>query len=369
MSPAHRYLLVLIWLVPVLSQARPDSTVAYGWLPIVSFNTDDGFIGGLEMQRFDYRGMRPFRSFTRLTTYATGAGAYTISGLWDRPSAFGTDLRLALDLHLSRFDGNFYPGLSRSHPWVDALADTGDHFRFGTRSVNLGAAIRLPLQDLGDLKTGFRWHYDRPVNRTPGGFMNTERPSGWDGSRLLLLETGWVRDRRDSEFRADRGHRIDAGLAWALPAASTHRAALLQMDLRNYQALNRSDQRPVWAAMRLKYQQVFGDAPFWMVPSVGGRDTVRGIPWRRFVAESVASANVDLRSWLIRLPDWKLEGGLSLFADAALLDAARPADHAWVGAVGVGGMASVFTPDFILTYELGFSAYGTALYLGSALAF
>ena len=99
---------------------------------------------------------------------------------------------------------------------------------------------------------------------------------------------------------------------------------------------------------------------------------MRGYMFRRYVSDNALSYTLELRSWLFKLPFKNIELGGTAFMDAGRVFSNQNwrnmlSNHKVT--LGLGGVMSIFTPDFILKYEMGFSEEGTGILLGSGFSF
>ena len=99
---------------------------------------------------------------------------------------------------------------------------------------------------------------------------------------------------------------------------------------------------------------------------------MRGYMFRQFVSDNALSYSMELRTWLLEIPFKNIELGGTAFIDRGRVFT----NENWRGmfsnhkvALGLGGVMSIFTPDFILKCEMGFSEERTAIYLGTGYSF
>ena len=374
----RRLLFGLILILITHSLSAQDSLrtgLKYGLLPLVSFNTDDGFYLGGELQRYDYRGPAPFKSYTIVRGSYKSIGAFGLTVQRDQVRTFGTDLRTASDLVVSQNLGDYYLGDTEKYGFNKARFDTSQYYAFKSFRTTVGTVTRYPLRfEEGisriDVKAGLRFVYESPWGTPQNRFMHAANISGSDGAFLTFLETGIFIERRDSEFRAVRGYSVDVGMKYSPPGISTHHTLQTGVNLKGFLPL--TSQIPITLATRFNFQNTVGDTPYWFKPTLGGSGTIRGYMYRRFVSDNAISYSVELRSWLLKF-DWKnLELGLTGFYDAGRVFT----NQNWGSilrnhnkALGFGGVMSIFTPDFIMKYEMGFSKDGAGVYLGTGYSF
>ena len=115
-----------------------------------------------------------------------------------------------------------------------------------------------------------------------------------------------------------------------------------------------------------------GDTPYWFMPYLGDGSTLRGYMYRRFSSDNSLSYSVELRSWLLKIPFKNIELGVNLFADGGRVFTNENWDSIFNEhklTLGFGGVMSIFTPDYILKYDIGFSDDGIGIYLGTGYSF
>lgn len=359
----------------IFAQDSLRTGIKYGLLPLVSFNTDDGIYLGGEVQRYDYRDQLPFRSYTVVRASYKTIGAFGLAITRDQVRTFGTDIRTASDLLITQNLGDYYFGDTEKFEFNRARFDTSNYYAFKSFRVNVGVVSRYPLQfgegiSRLDFKVGLRFVYETPWGTPSSRFMHQKNITGSEGAFLSFIETGIYLERRDSEFRAVRGYSIDAGVKYAPPIIGTHHTLLNNVQLKAFIPV--VEELPISLAMRISLQTTVGDTPYWFKPSLGGVGTIRGFIYRRFVSDNALSYSVEVRSWLLKFPWKNLEFGLTAFADGGRVFT----NQNWRGifnhhnsSLGLGGVMSIFTPDFIMKYEMGFSKEGAGVYLGTGYSF
>lgn len=370
----------ILMLLPIIVWAQ-DSTrtgIRYGFLPIASFNSDNGIILGGEVQRYDYRGQTlPFNSYTRISTNYSTDGAFSLYIFRDQVQTFDTDVRAGFDIFTNQSFGNYFLGDTELYDFENTRFENTDFYTFKSFRVNTGAFSRFPLSlDEGisriDLKTGLRVVYETPWGTPQNRFINQEKITGHEGAFLTFLELALVIERRNAEFRAQEGFLIEFGSKVAPPGISTHVTAENYLRALGFMPISFPLLKSLTLASRFTLQNTIGDTPYWFVPALGGSDTIRGVMFRRFASENAVSYSIELRSWVFSIPFKNIELGMNIFVDGGRVY--RNDDWSSLFkehnlALGFGGVMSIFTPDFILKYDLGFSAEEMGLYLGTGYSF
>ncbi|MBO6535988.1 MAG: hypothetical protein JJ966_07160 [Balneolaceae bacterium] len=370
-------ILVFTFIGSVQAQDSTRTGIKYGFLPLLSFNTDDGVYLGGEVQIYDYGAMLPFDSYTRVNaTYRTN-GAFGLYMYRDQVRTFGTDVRTGMDVLLSQNFGNYFFGDTEEIEFSQARFDTSKFYSFKSFRAASGISTRFPISfgegiSRFDLKTGLILVYESPWDLAEGSFMQQQKFTGYDGAFLSLMELGLVLERRNNEFVAQRGYKIDVGTKVAPPLISTNVTAENYFIFVGFLPVLEYKGRSLTLASKFALKNTVGDTPYWFLPSLSGSDNIRGVYYRRFSSDNAISYSLEARTWLIPIKYKNINLGLNFFIDGGRVFKNDDwggilSDH--IHSLGLGGVMSIFTPDFILKYEMGFSEIGTGVYLGTGYSF
>jgi hypothetical protein len=123
-------------------------------------------------------------------------------------------------------------------------------------------------------------------------------------------------------------------------------------------------------AFRVGGQKVFGRYPYHEAASIGGSDSVRGLPTHRFLGDASLHGSGELR-FVLRERDDRLIGRFGVFG---LFDAGRvflegESSDRWHSAVGGGLWFSVVEPKYLVTLAAARSEARVRLYLQGGFAF
>lgn len=375
----YPFLLSLVLLISVAVYAQDSTRVGtkIGFLPALSFNSDNGIYIGLQSQIYNYGDYQPFESYSRINVSYQSIGAFGISLFHDKVKTLGTDIRSSYDFLMSQNLGNYYFGDTEEIPFEKARFDTTSYYAFKSFRTSTGVSTRFPIyfgegNSRFDLKTGLRIVYEKPWDINPNSFISNQKYAGYDGSFVTFLEFGLLYEARDNEFVSQRGIRIDVGTKIAPPLLSTHVTAENYLSLKAFYPLLTSRKRSLTLASRFFLQNTVGDTPYWFVPKIGSGGTIRGVFYSRFSSDNAISYSIEARTWLIPINYKNINLGLNFFVDGGRVFkndnwGGFLADH--IHSLGFGGVMSIFTPDFILKYDLGFSEIGTGIYLGTGYSF
>ncbi len=374
----RNYILFILFLFTcVEARSQSQDSVRYGFLPSFAYDSDNGIYAAMDIQRFNYGDgtLKPYQTFGKYRVSYTGNGAYTLSGSRDHVRTFGTDKRSSVDAYISQNYGNYFPGYTTQGNFSKERFDTTSYYQFNSFLLNVGAETRIPITEIvglkrTDVKIGFRVVHEKPFDLEPMSFMNTSRPTGWNGSTYSLFELAYIKERRDSEFRPQNGYTFVAGLKTALPVISTNMMGLVYSDIKFFHEITRSNEVPSLVfAQKFTVHHTLGEIPYWFAPSLGGSPSLRGFIYRRFVGKGSAQSSTELRSWLLKLPWLESQVGVSTFMDNGMVFDGSFENAQGGTTFGFGGFMSIFSRDYILKYEMGFSREGVGVSIGSGFAF
>lgn len=371
------FLVLLIIPASLFAQDSLRTGARYGFLPEVSFNSDDGiFIGG-ELKTYNYGNglVLPYKSFSRTRLNYKTNGAFTVSHRQTLVNFLDTDYRFYYKVFASQNFSNYFLGDTDKQDYNAEVFDTTSFYFFKTFKLDIGAIVRTPFTrgdglDRFDLKTGISFVYETPWGNPEDSFINTGKIEGAEGATLTIIDIGLVLERRNSEFRAHKGFLIDLGTKYVPPVISTHHT--IENYIKALGFLPLTKRIPTTLAARFRFQNTLGETPYWLTPALGGGNTIRGFIYRRFTSDNALSYALELRSWLIKIPYKEINLGVHVFTDGGRVfsnDNWKSILRNHKHSLGFGGVMSIFTPDYILKAEMAFSEDGIGIYLGSGYSF
>ena len=251
-----------------------------------------------------------------------------------------------------------------------------DFFGFGNDTDPEGSEVFTPRGFVAELsvenqfsgrwRTGprLRVRTREIVETVEGGTLESLRPNGADGADVVALGWGLVHDGRDQVFYPRNGWWMRVGSDVALTSLGSDDAFTAHLlDLRVYRGLGDG---PFTAAARVVAQHTAGDAPFDVLPVLGGAQLLRGYFGGRFLDRTLYALQTELR-----VGHWKRLGAVT-FAEfgrvANGLDALSFDDlHASFGV----GLRLQLSPEEKLHVraDLGFTEDGGGFYLAFLEAF
>lgn len=356
----------------------PADSVKYGYLPALGYSSDTGFVGGGLVSRYHYReGVQPFQSFMQSAAIATTKGLFSFLLAYDQVETFGYPVRTRSQIEFGRILETTYFGLGNDSSFDDELWKDGYYF-FENYFVGLQLGARKVIWENPerkgthlDLLGIVDFHRISPQTRNAQNLLVDQNPDYIDGTWLLLPGIGLQWENSDSEFAATRGNKVKLELRASPGLVSPH--ALWNVQFFASQYASAKIIFPVTAAFRVNYNHAGGDVPFWFAPYAGGEYSIRGYPQNRFRGDAALSYSAELRTWLIQVPSAGFRLGGHLFTDGGRVyesDRIIPdffKEHHRT--LGLGSAMSLFTYDFIVRADLGFSDEMSRFYLGIGYTF
>lgn len=372
-------LFAIISLIPVtvfsqLISDDDDSGTNYSVVPVVGYTTDSGFVGGILIQRIEYRNnQRPFYSNTTFDVTGSTRGQWVASLDHERLDLFGTKIRNRTLLEFELDPISTFFGLGNNTSFSVDDFDEGIYFLKRNFAL-LSFSARKKL-----FNTSENGNLDGVV-RLKGSYTNTddrgsdtrfvsEQPVGFNGGWVNMLGIGLVSDSRDSEFAPTRGGRFEIGAnVSGRLVGSDYSFTDYFADLRIYTPIFLD----IIIAQRLEVKHSMGDVPFWELPMIGNQNGLRGYAQDRFRGDSSVLHMIEVRRWLFSFFEDEIKIGGHIFTDTGRVFSEFDSSalfgnlkNTW----GFGGTMSVLSPDLIVRGELGFSNEDYRIYAGLGYAF
>lgn len=373
----NRLILLIFCLLPtiVAGQDSLRTGVKYGFLPVLSFNTDDGLLLGGELKRYDYRNALPFKSYTRVALNYYTDGAFGLSFNRNEIDFLNSGKRVSFNVFTGQNYTDYFLGDTDKLGFDEERFDSSLFYSFKSFRADVGSYIRISVSKKSpteriDLKTGVRFIYETPWGTPTSRFIYNNDIVGSEGSFLTLADIGMVFENRKSEFNTQEGYYIELGSQYALPGISTHHTIHNKFLGLSFIPIKTSV--PVTIASRLSLQNTLGETPYWFLPFLGGGSSLRGYMYRRFTSDNAIFYSLEIRSWLLKIPFKNIELGANLFLDGGKVFSKQNWNEVFIQhkhTLGFGGVISIFTPDYILKYDIGFSEEGVGIYLGTGYSF
>ena len=359
-----------------------DSTVT-GLIPALSYSTEVGIVGGLIWSKLSYGKKQPFKENIAVTALASTKGLAGLNFFLDQFCSFNCADRLILNLVLNRFlEDQYYGVYTNTRLNLNNNPRRFEYHSF-TMKINLEyrmSAKKLPLKNeslintlSGFLSTDF--YYKTPWSNDSDKLIMLQQPSGYKGAHGFWLGLGGLIDTRDNEFYPNQGWYSKQQLKGSLkPILSDFTQSIFLSDTRFYYDFKLII--PIVFAQRISYQWSNSNSktPYWSFPSLGGEEYLRGYLDNRFLVPQFWATNTELRTWLIDLDSYGVKIGGTLFLDAGSFTNERTmlsgdwSDNLKYTA-GLGGLVTLFSPDFILRVDLGLSEEGYGIFFSTGVLF
>ena len=356
----------------LIEQAGADS-VRKAFFPVAGYSSDVGLMGGLIYSRYDYTGnIRPFNNYIKSTAIASTKGFIKFAGLYEQTQTFGTDTRSSYRLLFDRLANDNFFGIGNNTTYSEQQWED-EYYYFESIGFSFDISFRKPFysdrDSRLDLLAGLGTDYEIPYVRQTNSSFNQLMPNGSKGGFVNYLSTGFIWENRDNEFDPQSGNRAQLKIRFAPKYLSEYALTTFRLDLRQYFYVFDF----LTIANRLEARHAAGDVPYWRLPTLGDDYSLRGYPLNRFQGNSSISYNLELRSWMFTFPEYAVKIGVHLFTDAGRVfteeDNAADLFKDYKQTFGFGGALSLFSPDFILRGEMGFSEDVSRIYVGVGYTF
>jgi outer membrane protein assembly factor BamA len=320
--------------------------------------------------------LTPFKNQLSGTLVGTTKGLFSFSLQYEQVETFGRPIRTRNSISLGRVRESTYFGFGNNSTFDKALWDEGYYFYenyFGL--VELYARNPIWTEARGahlDVVFVSNLSMESPQLNDVQNRLSADKPDYVDGLWVWETGTGLVWENRDNEFAATRGNFARFEVRVAPGLVMNNSSWQVQFEASQY-ATQKIWLFPVTAAIKLGWHQAGGETPFWRLPQAGGEFSLRGYAEGRFIGDASLYYTAELRTWLIQYPDLGFRLGGQLFTDGGRVFAVDQItkdffkDHKRT--FGLGGAMSIFTNDFIVRGDLGFSDELARFYLGIGYTF
>lgn len=330
------------------------------------------------MSRYKFEdGIAPFYSYLHVNAIISTKGLISSSFLFDKPRFLGKKQRFTSEFYVSRFLQSQFYGIGNYAPLPDALQDSSDFYFYRSFSTGIELLLRRPVlkhstKNKLDIYGVANFEYRTPWGNDNRQYIIQQQPLGVDGMRAISLGGGLVWENRDSEFEPTKGNYAKAGIKVGNSIfGSSADYFLFESDVRAYTHFFLL--KKITFANRLSFQHSSGNVPYWLLPELGGEETMRGYPENRFRDDNTLLLNTELRTWLLEFPEYDVRLGGTLFMDIGRTFANKTAFGDVIGDLnytfGFGGTSSFFNDNFILRGDIGFSGEGYGIYFTAGYLF
>ena len=360
------------------TSTAPKDSVKIGFLPALGYSSDVGILAGGVFSRYHYQeGVNPFKNQLTGSALATTKGLFSLSLQQQQVETFGRNIRTRSSLSLGRIREATYFGFGNNTSFDKTLWEDGFYF-YETYFGLVELYARKPIWKSTSGTAKLDWVFvtnlsmESPQLGSEANQLSQDNPEFVDGLWVWESGTGLVWENRDDEFAATRGNfaRFEVRVAPGLIMDNSSWQV-------QFQASQYATQKiwifPVTAAVKLGWHQAGGETPFWRLPQAGGEFSLRGYAEGRFIGDASLYYTAELRTWLIQYPELGFRLGGQVFTDGGRVFTHDEImseffnDHKRT--FGLGGAMSIFTNDFIVRGDLGFSDELARFYLGIGYTF
>lgn len=357
----------------IFTETTPRDSINFAFSPVLAYTSDEGFVFGGMGSRTDYRNnVLPYWSYFSTKALVTTKGFLELDVHYDKIKTFGSNIRSSFYFYGLRNTEDTYFGIGNDTPFSKHL---WDHNYYRLKTVEFGAQYkgRDPLYVVNGWKHRLDVlmlagsGYEIPYPRTVLNSFNLAPPLGKKGGWVNYIGTGLQWENIDNEFIPTIGNR--ASISFRLMPhflLSDYQFGKLNASVTQY--LHFFLIRQVVVAARIEWNEIFGNAPFWELPYLGDDMTLRGYPEYRFRGKASLIYNLELRTWLFSIPEYKIRVGGQLFIDSGKIYNNRNDFRNFFldqkHALGFGGALSLESKDFFIRGDVGFSPDLFRIYAG-----
>lgn len=378
-----RKILILLFLLllsasSLFAQMMPGEvgadSVTSAMFPVVSYSSNEGLIGGVLYNRYDYQGnVEPFNNYLESSALVSTKGFIEFDARYEQTRTLGKEVRSLVDLSFHRFTTDHFFGIGNNTTFTEQQWND-EYYYFESIGFGIEYKLRRPVyaneNRQFDLMAGVGSEYNISYIRQQESSFAEAMPNGSKGGWVNALNTGFIWENRDSEFDPHTGNRAEFELRFSPDLISKYALTTARLELRQYFYLFNL----LTIANRLEARTSGGNVPYWEFSSLGNNETLRGYPLNRFQGNTSVAYNLELRSWLVRFPRaYNLKFGGHLFTDFGRVMTGRDDFNdlfeGYHQTIGFGGTMSIFHPDFIFRGEIGFSEDVSRIYIGIGYVF
>jgi outer membrane protein assembly factor BamA len=319
-------------------------------IPFLFSYPETGLGGGLKLRWQDPMGAPGYTDLTALTSVK---GQSDLDGTWERDS-LGGRWRLKVFGEVGKFPGKWF---GTGDPPSDSLEGVytpryvGGYFqatRLLPEGFTLGARTRLE-------ETSIRTDGRGIFARTPDWYG---AKGGTDFDLTFVAE----HEGRDSRSNPSEGSFASIQFLTGLPGGD------FEWNDATFDASEATSMGSFTAVGRVHHEEAWGEVPFWQVPALGWRKSLRGLPDKRLRGRAVQCVGLETR--------WNAGTFHGVPLQPALFgEVGRAGDHdeVWTSdlrwAAGLGLRCPLAQGKAVLRADYGWSDYGSGLYIDFGQAF
>jgi hypothetical protein len=330
----------------------------------LSANGDVGVIlrGGLNKVRYGFRRYPHASRMALIGEYATGIGAWRVTGLLDKRRE-ESSIHLTAVARMSELEVINFHGFGNDTP-----EGPSEFFEARQRQWLLHPAVTLAMGLRSDLFLGPIIQYSQ-TDSTADRFLSEQRPYGFGDFGQAGLRLGLYSDGRNRSKDPSRGLLFDLS-ATVYPAIwdVTSTFGVLSANTGAYYTLP-VPVHPV-LALRAGARKIFGEFPFHEAAFIGGRASVRRLDRERYAGDAslfgMAELQIPVARFTLVLP---LDVGVYGYGDAGRVYVDGESPGGWHKAAGLGLWIGVLNPATAISLEFGDQRGRSGLRIRTGLTF
>jgi outer membrane protein assembly factor BamA len=207
------------------------------------------------------------------------------------------------------------------------------------------------------------------TDHTPGRFINTIQPYGFEDFGMAGMRVALHHDVRDQPRQPRRGMLVDFSATYYPEAWDVESAfGSLVASVATYVTLP-VPLKPI-LALRGSGKRVLGDFPYFEAAFVGGGGSVRSLEAQRYAGDAALAATAELRiplaSFSLILP---LDVGVFGLAETGRVYLDGESPGGWHGAMGGGFWIGVIDPTSALSFSFTNNQERTGIFIKAGLSF
>lgn len=355
------FLSLLFWKADVYSQNNEYTSSAdsnsVAILPGAGYDSDGGFALAALYQKITYNpNWSPYKKLFRVQGNATSKGNFSFRSDYEFRTLNKT--RFNSTVFGERVESAYFFGVGTDSEFNKSLWDQ-KYYDYSRWYGLIRTEIAIPAKkkhfpsDFWLIQSDIQYFSS---DAKEGSLFSQNPPNmrieGWANR----FGGGFYSDKRNDPFRPLEGYQLKMTASIA-PSFLGNKASYLHINATGSLYTSFHFIKDITFAGRLRYWQAIGDPPFFDTPFIGGQYDLRGYPFERFRDKGVLNYNLELRTWLFKLPFWNIEAGGQLFLDGGwIFDQPSNIDPtAMKWNAGFGGISTVFRSDFLIRADFGFS--------------
>lgn len=343
----------------------------YQIFPSLTISSDDGFLFGGFIDYWTYSFNKyPYSTFHQADFYySTLLNSYSINyngtfnNLFDKHSLKISASKTEIEY------GNFF-GFGNDTKYSKDLFEK-DYYRARNEIVKISSSILFNRKSMSNFEAGLTyWYYEaQEINLN---LLQTYKyfNYGLNGIKLLSLDFSFKHNSVDNIYFPTDGMNMDLRIN-TFPTIIENESTFAKFlfDLRYYKSIQHFNKTVL--ALRTSGEHILGNKiPFYLIPMLGGKNSLRGYDRERFAGNSLIFFQSELRNYLFNfdliIP---FNFGISFSAETGRVFIEGDMSQKWHPAYGFGIFATSFEDTAGFSFTTIFSEESTQFYLRTKMGF